>query len=172
MGEFIKSLISSQRSLRFFRLTGCKGYTRIFFPPLASHKKTLRHISFDQVDFKGCGEWTSISECTNLELLEILQCYNLEYEMIRPLINNTATDNGSSSSKIMNRGFGKNFEVRYIKINPFCREFEEWVNSIQGHKYSDVELPFSLNETTTSATSGSNNKGKRGKEIKMEFFQK
>ncbi|CAG8585413.1 7335_t:CDS:2 [Funneliformis caledonium] len=145
-GECIASLISSQRSLRYFRLSVCKGYTRIFFPALASHTSTLRQISFDQVDFKDCGEWTSISECKNLELLEVTQCSNLTAEMIRPLINDNTENNGSSSPDKTRGRFGENFEVRYIRIRPFCKEFEDFANRFNSNRQRDVVLPFQLDE--------------------------
>nr|CAG8479404.1 13829_t:CDS:2 [Entrophospora candida] len=83
-GAEITTFIRSQKSLLTFRLTKCKGYTRIFFPALSSHKSSLRQLTFNQVDFKGCDTLEFLNSCKSLELLDLYQCLNIEEEMIKP----------------------------------------------------------------------------------------
>ncbi|CAJ0840919.1 14186_t:CDS:10 [Entrophospora sp. SA101] len=83
-GAEITTFIKSQKSLLTFRLTKCKGYTRIFFPALSSHKSSLRQLTFNQVDFKGCDTLEFLNSCKSLELLDLYQCLNIEEEMIKP----------------------------------------------------------------------------------------
>ncbi|RIA98354.1 hypothetical protein C1645_731707 [Glomus cerebriforme] len=140
-GEVIREMLSSQRKLESFHLESCKAYTRIFFPLLSLHNSSLRHIRFDQVDFRGCGEWKSVSECRNLELLEIIQCSNIDVEMVRPLISNNMLE--------------KDFEVKYIWVNQSCKEFEEWVDKVHGIR-DNLKLPNEYQKW--GEASGSNNR--------------
>ncbi|POG59732.1 hypothetical protein GLOIN_2v1719772 [Rhizophagus irregularis DAOM 181602=DAOM 197198] len=142
-GEVIHELISSQKSLVSFHLESCKAYTRIFFPLLSIHSRSLRHLKFDQVDFRGCPSWAPISDCANLQLLEIIQCTNMEPDMVRPLISNNNTP-------------GEKFKVKYIKINHSCRELEEWVKRVNGYK--QIDLPIDIQKLDEA--SGSNNRTK------------
>ncbi|CAG8474642.1 24169_t:CDS:2 [Dentiscutata erythropus] len=116
-GEAITSLISLQTALVSFSLTSCKAYTRVFIPPLKLHSSTLRYIRFDKVNFKGCDPWYSIAECRNIELLEVIQCKNLEEEMVGP---------------VTKASFGKHFEVRYVSAYNNNNKFKDWVDKVSG----------------------------------------
>ncbi|CAG8459352.1 4331_t:CDS:2 [Acaulospora colombiana] len=60
------ALISAQTSLTSFHLTECKGYTHVFFPALYSCVSTLRHLTFECVDFEHCQPWNMIADCRNI----------------------------------------------------------------------------------------------------------
>jgi len=134
-GADIKSFISSQKSLSTFCLTKCKGYTRIFFPALSSHKSSLRQLTFNQVDFKGCDTLELLNSCKSLESLVFYQCSNIEEGMIKPLVTylqeqktflnkNENTRKNTKEKKI----FADNFQVRYINLN--CTEFDKWCKEV------------------------------------------
>nr|CAG8487216.1 8801_t:CDS:2 [Entrophospora candida] len=123
--QVITSFISAQQKLLTFRLTKCKGYTRVFFTALSSHASTLQQIAFDQVDFKGCGAWEMLNNCNSLELLDICQCTNIEREMVQTLINHLQPLENQLLHNQNLKLFADNFQARYIGAK-LCEELREW----------------------------------------------
>ncbi|CAH1757856.1 10555_t:CDS:2 [Entrophospora sp. SA101] len=123
--QVITSFISAQQKLLTFRLTKCKGYTRVFFTALSSHASTLQQIAFDQVDFKGCGSWEMLNHCNSLELLDICQCTNIEQEMVQTLINHLQPLKNQLLHNQNLKLFADNFQARYIGAK-LCEELREW----------------------------------------------
>ena len=80
------TLIESQRGLKKIVLSRCKSFASIIIPSLAKQKRTLKHIGFRGVDFEGCCKWDAIKSCTKLEKLDIIECYNMDINMISPLL--------------------------------------------------------------------------------------
>ncbi|RHZ68654.1 hypothetical protein Glove_294g54 [Diversispora epigaea] len=113
-GESFTSLVSAQKNLSSFYLSECKGYTHVFLPALSQCTKSLRHMKFEEVDFKDCRPWFTIAECANLVSLQVIQCSNTNFEMIEPVINTTFTN----ISEVLYYGDG------------ICNEFTEWADGI------------------------------------------
>ncbi|CAG8501704.1 11540_t:CDS:2 [Diversispora eburnea] len=113
-GESFTALVSAQKNLSSFHLSKCKGYTHVFLPALSKCTKTLRHMKFEEVDFKDCKPWFTIAECNNLVSLQVIQCSNTNFEMIEPVINTTFMN----ISEALYYGDG------------ICNEFMEWADGI------------------------------------------
>ncbi|CAG8495115.1 8887_t:CDS:2 [Acaulospora morrowiae] len=110
------ALISAQTSLTSFHLGECKGYTHVFLPALYSCIYTLRHLSFESVDFRYCEPWKTIAECRNIMSLSLIQCSNVTSDMVQPVINSRHT---------------RDLDIFYLG-DGLCREFTDWMNNING----------------------------------------
>lgn len=79
-------LIENQRGLKNIFISRSK-FISVLIQPLIKQKKTLRQIIFRGIDFQGCGRLDVIRSCHKLEKLDLVDCYNLDFPMIAPLIN-------------------------------------------------------------------------------------
>ncbi|CAG8443756.1 7196_t:CDS:2 [Funneliformis caledonium] len=80
------TLIESQRGLKKIVFSRCKAFIGIVIPSLVKQKRTLKHIEFRGIDFEGCCKWDVLKSCTKLERLDIKECYNMDFNMISPLL--------------------------------------------------------------------------------------
>ncbi|RIB30587.1 hypothetical protein C2G38_2238145 [Gigaspora rosea] len=111
--DSLSNLFSVQSSLTSFELTQCKAYTNAILPVLELHTSTIRYIRFDNVNFEGCDPLCVLSNCKNMDVLEIIQCVNLNEEMVDPIIK-TKFKNG--------------FEVRLVGDEMLqIEKFKDWV---------------------------------------------
>lgn len=111
--DSLSNLFSVQSSLTSFELTQCKAYTNAILPVLELHTSTIRYIRFDNVNFEGCDPLCVLSNCKNMDVLEIIQCVNLNEEMVDPIIK-TKFKNG--------------FEVRLVGDEMLqIEKFKYWV---------------------------------------------
>ncbi|CAG8587928.1 7939_t:CDS:2 [Cetraspora pellucida] len=112
--DSLTSLFAVQNSLTSFELSNCKAYTSAILPVLGLHTSTIRYIRFDNVNFEGCDPLCILSDCKNMDVLEITQCANLSEEMVDP---------------IMKAKFKSGFEVRLVGDEMLqCEKFKDWVN--------------------------------------------
>ncbi|CAG8767227.1 11368_t:CDS:2 [Dentiscutata erythropus] len=111
--DSLATLFSVQNSLTSFELSYCKAYTNAILPVLEPHTSTIRYIRFDNVNFEGCDPLCVLSNCKNMDVLEIIQCVNLNEEMVDPIIK-TRFKNG--------------FEVRLVGDELLqIEKFKDWV---------------------------------------------
>ena len=80
------TLIESQRGLKQVVFSRCRSFISIIIPSLAKQKRTLKYVGFRGVDFEECCKWDALKSCTKLEKLDIIECYNMDLNMISPLL--------------------------------------------------------------------------------------
>ncbi|CAG8559011.1 8885_t:CDS:2 [Acaulospora morrowiae] len=88
MAQKLALLIESQRGLKRVTLSKCKSLAAIVIPSLIKQKRTLRQVGFYGVDFEGCRKLDVVKSCSRLESLSIVDCYNMNFTLISPLIHN------------------------------------------------------------------------------------
>ncbi|CAG8544269.1 7316_t:CDS:2 [Acaulospora colombiana] len=110
-GADLTHFISKQSTLISLNLTECQGFTPYVLSGLSSQTEFLKCLHFDRVNFEGCDPWNFIAECKNLEVLKMASCYNIDAEMVEP---------------ILKAKFRKLRKVEIFKVE--CKELIEWSN--------------------------------------------
>ncbi|KAG9300509.1 hypothetical protein G9A89_002387 [Geosiphon pyriformis] len=85
----LSTLIRNQASLFSFKLSGFDADTAemdLIIPALASQSRSLRSLTFEDVDFIGCSPLKGLAACRKLEVLRFENVDNMWLEMVTPLI--------------------------------------------------------------------------------------
>ncbi|CAG8509770.1 17415_t:CDS:2, partial [Dentiscutata heterogama] len=86
MARNISMLINSQTNLTSFTLSNSIRYTSDFIKSLSPNVHNIQNISLIETKIDEIDSWTILSNCINLQKLEIIKCAGLNVESIIPFV--------------------------------------------------------------------------------------
>jgi hypothetical protein len=113
-------LIESQKGLKILQLARCNSSINVLIPSVLKQRRTLKELKFRGVNFEEVHK-LDILKNSKLEKLKIIDSYNLDSNLIQPLVS-------SNHRKL------KNVEIFHCKPENINHQLEDWAYMINNRR--------------------------------------